>query len=94
MPNDARVQDAGPAMLAHLLRGEEGDTQASGPGWVARGQSLVIRVPSAVLPVSSNYLLNPLHLQAKQLRVVRQVEVGMDLRLVRNLGDRRSLDPD
>lgn len=92
VPADARVQDAAPAMLAHLLRGEEGDTQAYGTGWVAREQSLVLKVPSAVLPVSSNYLLNPLHPQAKQLRVVRQIEVGMDPRLVRNLGNQRSSD--
>lgn len=92
VPDDARVQDAAPAMLGHLLRGEEGDTQTYGSGWVARGQSLVLKVPSAVLPVSSNYLLNPLHPQAQALRVVRQVEVSMDPRLVRALDDRH--DPD
>lgn len=77
-----------------IPKSEEGDTQTYGTGWVARGQSLVLRVPSAVLPVSSNYLLNPLHPQAGRLRVVRQVEVSMDPRLIRNLGDRRSLDLD
>lgn len=85
VPDDARVQDAVPAMLGHLLRGETGDTQAYGSDWTAKGRNLVLKVPSAVLPVSSNYLINPLHSQAKQLRVVRQVEVGMDLRIVRNV---------
>lgn len=85
VPDDARVQDAAPAMLGHQLRGEENDTQSYGSDWAAKGQSLVLKVPSAVLPVSSNYLLNPLHPQAQRLRVVRQVEVGMDPRLVKSM---------
>lgn len=86
VPSDALVQDAAPVMLGHLLRGEDNDTQAYGSSWSARRQTLVLKVPSATLPISSNYLINPLHPQAKQLRVVRQVEVTMDPRLVRNLG--------
>lgn len=85
VPDDALVQDGAPAMLEHLLRGEDSDTQTYGSSWTVRGQSLMLKVPSAVLPVSSNYLINPLHPQAQRLRVVRQVEVSMDPRLVRNL---------
>lgn len=86
VPDDVRVQDAAPTVLGHLLRGEESDTRSYGSDWAARGQSLALKVPSAVLPVSSNYLINPLHPQAQRLRVVRQVEVGMDPRLVRSMG--------
>lgn len=68
-------------MLEHLLPGEESDTQTYGSDWAAKGQSLVLMVPSAVLPVSSNYLINPLHPQAKGLKIIRQIEVGMDPRL-------------
>ena len=85
VPEDVRVQDAAPAVLGHLLHREESDTQSYGSDWAAKGQSLVLKVPSAVLPVSSNYLINPLHPQAQRLRVVRQVEVGMDPRLVRSM---------
>jgi len=84
VPDDAPVQDAAPAMLGHLMGGEDSDTRTYGSDWAVKGQSLVLKVPSAVLPVSSNYLINPLHPQAKRLRVVRQVEVSMDPRLVRN----------
>ena len=86
VPDGALIQDAAPVMLGHLLRDEDDDTQAYGSSWSARGQSLILKVPSATLPISSNYLINPLHPQAKQLRIVRQVEVTMDPRLVRNLG--------
>ena len=71
-------------MLGYLLRGEDSDTQSYGSNRVARGQSLVLKVPSAVLPVSSNYLINPLHPQV-QRKVVRQIEEGMDLRLVQSM---------
>lgn len=83
LPEQARVQDATPTMLQHLLHNEDGDTQAYGSRWVAEARSLVLKVPSAVLPVSFNYLINPRHPQAKQLRVVRQVEVSLDPRLAR-----------
>lgn len=86
LPEDAGVEDAAPALLETLLRGEEADTRAYGSEWIAEGRSLALRVPSAVLPVSSNVLINPLHPQAKGVRVVRQVAVAVDPRLVREIG--------
>jgi RES domain-containing protein len=37
------------------------ETQALGDTWVVNGQSLVLRVPSAIVPAASNYLINPAH---------------------------------
>lgn len=84
LPDDARIQDAAPTMLEHLLRGEDNNTQAYGSEWVREGKSLVLKVPSAVLPISSNYLVNPLHPQAKKLKIIRQVELSIDPRLKTN----------
>jgi RES domain-containing protein len=36
-------------------------TQAIGDEWLAQGDSLVLRVPSAVIPEESNFLINPSH---------------------------------
>lgn len=36
-------------------------TQQIGDDWAARQASLLLRVPSAVLPQEHNYLINPLH---------------------------------
>ncbi len=82
VPDDTRIEDAAPPMIEHLLRSEDDDTQAFGSAWVAQVRSLVLRVPAAVLPISSNYLLNPLHPEAHRLRILRQVEVTMDPRLL------------
>jgi RES domain-containing protein len=35
--------------------------QAIGDGWVAEARSLVLRVPSAIIPSASNFLINPAH---------------------------------
>ena len=83
LPGDVLTEDAAPAMLKHLLHGEDNDTQSYGSTWVAEERSLVLKVPSAVLPVSANYLVNPLHPQAKRLKTLQQVEVSMDPRLTR-----------
>lgn len=35
--------------------------RAIGDAWVAAGESVVLRVPSVIVPGESNYLLNMLH---------------------------------
>src|SRR5918997_3321701 len=37
------------------------ENQALGDRWVAEGRSLVLRVPSAIVPSASNYLINQAH---------------------------------
>ncbi|MEP7227162.1 MAG: RES family NAD+ phosphorylase [Gemmatimonadales bacterium] len=37
------------------------ENQAIGDQWVARGESLILRVPSAIIPAAATYLINPLH---------------------------------
>jgi len=35
--------------------------QSIGRDWIQRGQSAVLRVPSAIIPIEQNYVLNPDH---------------------------------
>ena len=85
LPNNFILEDAGPGLLAKLYQAEPNDTQASGSVWAEETRSLVLRVPSAVLPINYNYLVNPLHPQAKEVRIVRQIEVSLDPRLKRHI---------
>ena len=59
------------------------ETQRIGDEWLAFGRSLVLEVPSAIVPEESNYLLNPLHPAFGRLRVGRPVPVLLDPRLAR-----------
>ena len=82
LPANARIEDATPTVLEMLLHGQEDDLREVGSSWALAGRSLALRVPSAVMPVSFNYLLNPAHPQAKGLEVLRQVQVSLDPRLL------------
>lgn len=55
-------------------------SQCIGDDWLARGTSLLLRVPSVVVPVGWNYLLNPAHPEARRVRT-RRIEYRPDARL-------------
>ena len=54
---------------------------ATGDRWVAEGRSAVLRVPSAVVPSSPNYLVNPAHPDAGRLAVDGPFDPALDPRL-------------
>jgi RES domain-containing protein len=58
-------------------------TQRLGDEWIARGKSAVLRVPSALVPRESNYVLNPRHPDFSTIRVGEPEPVTMDPRLLR-----------
>ena len=49
-------------------------TRELGSRWLKRGSSAVLRVPSAVVPVESVYLLNPRHPDANDVELIRRLE--------------------
>jgi RES domain-containing protein len=56
-----------------------------GDSWGASEQSLVLRVPSVVAPLSMNYLLNPLHPDFGLLKIDTPQNFPFDQRLLDNL---------
>lgn len=61
-------------------------TAAFGSDWARSGRSLVLRVPSVVLPAESNYVFNPLHPDAERFSIGEAVPLALDPRLVQRLG--------
>lgn len=57
--------------------------QAIGDDWVAGGRSAVLRVPSALLPGESNFLLNPRHPDFRKLRIGKALPFQFDPRFAR-----------
>ena len=55
-------------------------SQCIGDDWLARGTSLLLRVPSVVVPVGWNYLLNPAHPDVRRVRT-RRIQYRPDARL-------------
>jgi len=56
-------------------------TRAVGSAWLEGGSSLALAVPSVIIPVEFNYLLNPLHSGIGEVRVVQSVDFEWDERL-------------
>lgn len=56
-------------------------TKKAGDDWLESSASLLLRVSSAVAPESFNYLINPLHYEARYLVVDRVTPFDFDKRL-------------
>ena len=54
--------------------------QAIGDDWANQSTSAVLRVPSALVPGESNYLLNPLHADFRKLRIGKAIPFQFDRR--------------
>lgn len=58
------------------------ECQEIGGEWAGRGEALLLRVPSVLVPEESNVLVNPLHPDAVGVRVVGSRSFSYDIRLL------------
>lgn len=58
-------------------------TRAAGDRWLAENRTLLLRVPSAIVPFTSNWLLNPSHADRAIVRIADSFGVSFDPRLLR-----------
>jgi RES domain-containing protein len=56
--------------------------QRLGNGWLDHNSACILRIPSALVPSESNFLINPTHPDGRKLRVVRKAAFQFDPRLV------------
>ena len=57
--------------------------QAIGDEWAGRGEHLLLRIPSVLVPEETNVLLNPAHAEAASVRVSWSRPFAYDVRLLR-----------
>ena len=57
-------------------------TRALGDQWLDRNSSALLQVPSALVPHTSNFLLNPLHRDAAKILIASVSRQGLDRRLL------------
>ena len=77
------VEDLPGVSLVENWRESLAETQAAGNAWLAGMGSALLQVPSAPAPESRNWLLNPLHADARGVRVESVRRIAYDKRLFR-----------
>lgn len=60
-------------------------TQRIGDNWLKNGNTLLLRVPSAVLPMESNVLINPMHEMMSGVEIVESYDLRLDQRLLKSI---------
>ena len=56
-------------------------TRDLGSAWLERNDSVLLRVPSAIVPETMNYLFNPSHQDASAFRIVETIAYPLDPRI-------------
>jgi RES domain-containing protein len=85
IPNDVGVREV---HIAHLPAGGRhhpgpAELRDIGSGWVDSGETVVLQVPSAVVPGEHNHLLNPRHPDFGRLEICDPEPFAFDERLVK-----------
>lgn len=56
-------------------------TQLIGDDFVEQNEAAVLKVPSSIVPEEFNYLINPIHVDARNIKVLGVMEMRFDRRL-------------
>ena len=56
-------------------------TQEIGTKWLRTTSELLLRVPSAIVPNTANYLFNPAHLDASSFQIIEAMSYPFDVRI-------------
>jgi RES domain-containing protein len=78
---DLKVQSVRVHDLPSAWREQMDITREIGTSWLAKGASVLLRVPSALVPETANLLFNPRHADATKFRVTRTFSYPFDTRL-------------
>ena len=90
IPDTIFVETVNPTALSVDWREQYKQTQPLGDQWLTRKESLLVKVPSAIVKAEYNYLLNPSH-DAFQLVKILDVEpLQFDERFFWSVNDRFS----
>lgn len=83
LPDSVSVKDAREQLKPGWHEQSE-VTQAMKDGWLASSESLLLRVPTAIVPENCNFIFNPLHPEARQAKLT-SFEFPADKRLFTKL---------
>lgn len=81
---DGRVSVSARPDLDPGWQADVAQTRAIGDTWLRDRSAALLEVPSALVPKTSNYLLNPRHPDAARIRIASTLRYAVDRRLARN----------
>lgn len=82
-PDDVEVEQVSRDQLPTDWIENTDVTRATGDAWLAKSRSLLLLVPSAVVPETFNILLNPAHSNADRIAIAQVSDHAIDPRLLR-----------
>ncbi len=71
------------AKLTSISPANEKSARKFGDTWLANAETVLLKVQSAIVPESYNYLINPDHADAKAIKIESAKPFGFDARLFR-----------
>lgn len=83
VPSEVRVRSYDLSNLPKSWQQRVRVTRAVGNAWLRSGETALLKVPSALVPQTHNYLLNPEHNHARRVRIVGINRHPFDTRLVK-----------
>jgi RES domain-containing protein len=81
VPHGLAVEHLTEKELGPEWRTSQSITQSVTEPWFYENRSALLRVPSVIVPDAANFILNPLHPNAKRIRIISAVHVAFDQRL-------------
>ncbi len=78
---DVDVPSVAESDLSNGWRVRIGETQEIGTTWLHQRDTALLQVPSAIVPATRNYLLNPAHPDASAYRIQEALNYPFDVRL-------------
>ena len=81
IPDDFHFASIEEKQLNAQWRAQLAETRALGDRWLRDDQAALLRVPSALVPFASNWLLNPAHADTARVRVAEIIRALFDRRL-------------
>jgi RES domain-containing protein len=81
LPDQQAIKTLEPSSLKNNWKEDIDYTRFIGDEFVKQNQSLLLRVPSAVIHEEYNYLANPLHTDFKKIKIVKTKSFWPDERL-------------
>lgn len=81
LPDEKEIAEISYKKIKKDWRKELEYTQWIGNHFIENKQSLLLKVPSAIVPQESNFLVNPLHVEFKKVKIIASELLDLDKRL-------------